>query len=154
MCIYSAILLFEPVGGKHAVHIVVDGGCGEFAGVLRYVLLCGLRYAEHVLSARGRRALPEAFRGEHGVVLFVNLVTVHPVGNILDVGVFLVMLLLCLRLFALGLRAEPVVLRLLLGVMGFNPLVKGLGGVIVTLLRLALGSLAHSARHNFLRVLA
>ena len=79
---------------------------------------------------------------------------VHPVGDILDVGVFLFMLLLGLRLLALGLSTEPVVLRLLLGVMGFNPFVQGLGGVFVTLLRLALRSLAHAARHDFLRVLA
>ena len=79
---------------------------------------------------------------------------VPPVGDLFAVGVFLFMFILGLRLFALGLRAEPVVLRLLLGVMGFNPIVQGLVGVLVTLKRLALRSLAHSARHNFLRVLA
>ena len=46
------------------------------------------------------------------------------------------MLPLGLRLLALGLSAEPVALRLLLGIMGFNPFVKGFGGVFVTLLRL------------------
>ena len=64
------------------------------------------------------------------------------------------MLLLGLRLLALGLRAKPLVLRLLLCVVGLNPFVQHLCGVFVTLLRLALRSLAHAARYNFLRVIA
>ena len=64
------------------------------------------------------------------------------------------MLLLGLRLLALGLRAEPVVLRLLLGIVGLNPFVQRLCRAFVTLLRIAFRSLAHSARHDGLRLLA